>query len=394
MKGSKRIPSSYGLIPDTEETVGDKYLGENSTIAFQGEQRAHFQHEPGRETEQDRSSRSKGNNVRVSSMSPVEKLNRTGYHPVLLFGASRSGKSSLIMSIIRTFQTTPDVNVRLGEPVLDLADPRCKEVHAQAQQYFERGAYIYDQGNALDATRGEFFIPVDIEPAGLPSVKLAFLDGRGEYYVPTEDVNAEFYKPMHKEISDLLQRFSYGISVIFVAPYWIEAAEGDKGIREANFGLLGALKQYGELRQTRENDFLLFLLAKWDEFASPMHRGKLFYEVVPADVDRELRKRYAQSWSEFQAIQFQGTRKGRRAFMQYSSGYFIDGQPTPPPENFAAWFERYPRTLINWLYSNALQAQANEHGPVARRNLFKDVVSERPGGDPLAAWLLSVLTSR
>lgn len=317
---------------------------------------------------------------RVSpSISLAENLDRTERHPVLIFGSSQAGKSSLILSLILGLQTMRDINVALGDPILDPSDARSRAFHQRAKDTYDRAAYELATGKPVGMTTGEpFFIPVDVQPrnSGLDPVKFAFLDGRGEDYQPNEDPNADLFKTLQPEIVDVLSSFPHGISVIYVAPYSISDTH-DRDTPGSNFGLLGAMRGYEQLRELRRNDFHLFLLTKWDQFSSPMDARPLFGEASADDVDRVLNDRYPNSWGAFQSMPLEGEAHERRAFMQYSSGYFKDGEYREPPHAFKGTFQRYPRTIMNWLYGNATQASAARHTHTDRLRtaLFPDVAA-------------------
>ena len=335
------------------------------------------------------------------SLTLAQNLERTDRHPVLIFGSSRAGKSALIMSFIQALQAGPEISVRLGEPVLDRADPRCEEKHRAARDLYERQNYLVDSGVPLMSTQADpFFIPIDVLPKNslLDPVKFAFLDGRGEDYEPNIDAassGGNFFKPFSDDVRDLLQTFSYGITILYIAPYSIGSGH-ERDTRASNFGLLNVIESYREVRKMRGNDFHLFLLSKWDQFADPMNADALFDRPQPSDVDTVLRDRYQQSWGAFQALPLEGPALDRRAFMQYSSGYFVKGNPQTPPRNFAASFTRYPRTLLNWLYGNARRYRlSNETTSITlRKILFDDVVSPDTTRFTMTEWLASVLTSR
>lgn len=333
-----------------------------------------------------------------SGTSLSENLERTNRHPVLIFGSSRSGKSSLILSLIRSLQAARTVDVELGEPVLDRADPKSAEKHQLAKRLYDWQSYLLDKGQAIDANRDAFFVPLDIRPRNslLPPVKLAFLDSVGESWVPFEDEeNPDFYKAFSPEIVELLQTFSYAITVICIAPYSISSRH-DRDTRASNFGLLGALRGYKEFRTLRRKDFHLLLFTKWDQFAPPLDSKTLFDLVGPGDVDPVLSDRYRQAWGAFQAIPLEGPAQERRAFMQYSSGYYVEGRPRQPPASFAASFDRYPRTVLNWLYGNATQFKvAGDAGAwTLRKILFEDVVHPGEPRVTMTDRLAALLTSR
>ncbi|WP_291832142.1 hypothetical protein [Brevundimonas sp.] len=332
------------------------------------------------------------------SISIAENLDRTDRHPVLIFGSSQAGKSSLILSLILGLQTMRDISVSLGEPILDPSDSRSRAFHQQAKDTYDRAAYELATGKPVGMTIGDpFFIPVDVKPRNsrLDPVKFAFLDGRGEDYQPNEDRNADLFKALQPEIVDVLSNYPHGISVIYVAPYSISDGH-DRDTPGSNFGLLGAMRGYEELRERRRQDHHLFLLTKWDQFASPMDARPLFSQAGADDVDRVLCDRYPNAWGTFQGMALEGEARERRAFMQYSSGYFKDGQYREPPHAFKATFQRYPRTIMNWLYGNAAQARrAVSETDGLRRSLFPDVtVANGPPRRSLIDALNAVLTAR
>ncbi len=334
----------------------------------------------------------------ASTISLAQSLERTGRHPVLIFGSSKSGKSMLILSLIRALQRSRDIDVELGEPVFDRADPRSKDRHSFAKRFYDHENFRLQRGERIDATQSDaFFVPVDIKPRNslLPPVKLAFLDSRGEDYEPSQDNHADFYKQLSPEIRDVLQNFSYGVTVIYVAPYSVGSTH-DRDTLNSNFGLLGALRGYRELRRLRRNDFHLFLLSKWDQYAAPMDGRPLFDQVDPVDVDTVLGDRYPQAWGDFQSLPLEGEAKDRRAFTQYSSGYFVDGFPATPPASFDASYLRYPRTVLNWLYGNATQFKVTdeERAFTLRKILFDDVVPPTEPRVTLTDRMAALLTTR
>ena len=334
------------------------------------------------------------------SITLAQNLERTERHPVLIFGASRAGKTLMIISLIQALRTSGEVSVHLGEPVLDRADPRSAAKHKAARTLYERQTYTVDAGAAAASTQADpFFVPIDVMPRNSqrPPVKFAFLDGRGELYEPNTAAELDFYKPLNEDVRDLLDNFSYGVTTIYMAPYSM-GSEHDRDTREGDHGLLGVLEKYGDHRKMRSNDFHLFLLSKWDQYASPMDPNMLFDRPTPMQVDTVLRERYPLSWGAFQGLPLEGPAEDRRSFMQYSSGYFVKGNPQRPPLNFEPSFARYPRTVLNWLYGNALRFRAKEIKTgrmyTFRQTLFDDVVSPYATRVSVSEKLASLLTSR
>lgn len=329
----------------------------------------------------------------------AQNLERTERHPVLIFGASGAGKTQLLVSFILALRASGDIAVKIGEPVLDRADPRCEEKHRAAKSLFERQPYFVDAGYRVPSTQIDpFFVPIDVTPRNsqLKPVQFAFLDSRGELYQPNQAEDMDFYKPFSDEIRDLLQNFSHGITVIYAAPYSIGMGH-DRDTRECDFGLLGAIDSYREMRMMQRSDFHLFLLTKWDRYASPMSSDGLFEAPSPDVIDRLLKERYRHAWGAFQALPLDGAARDRRAFTQYTSGHFSDdGRLQQPQDRFVSSFNRYPRTVLNWLYGNATRFKlANETTEVTlRKILFDDVVAPDTPRVTMTERLAALLTAR
>lgn len=328
----------------------------------------------------------------------AQNLEATQRHPVLIFGSSSSGKTSLLISLIQCLQTSGAVDVTLGSPVFDAADPRSAPSHRSAELIYGRQTYETYVGNKLPSTQVDepFFIPIDVQPrhSESPPVKFALLEGRGEWYEPNVAKEQDFFRALGPEIRQLLETYSYGITVIYVAPY-SNGSGHERDTAPSNFGLLGALDGYRAARAMRNGDFHMFLLTKWDQYASPMNRSQLFENPGPLEVEHVLTDRYDRAWGKFQSLPLEGSAEGRRAFMQYSAGHFVDGRRSRPPEKFAKTYDRYSRTLINWIYGNATQVAilGEQYTVGLRRVLFDDVMAEGAAKVTLSERAASLLLS-
>ncbi len=328
----------------------------------------------------------------------AQHLESTQRHPVLIFGSSSSGKTSLLISLIQCLQTSGAVDVSLGRPIFDAADPRSAPRHRSAELIYGLDSYKVDAGGRLASTQVDepFFIPIDVQPRNSerPAVKLALLEGRGEGYEPNAADGQDFFRAFSPEIKQLLETFSYGITVIYVAPY-SNGSGHERDTTQSNFGLLGALDGYRTARAMRNCDFHMFLLTKWDQYAPPMNGSRLFENPWPTDVEHVLRDRYDRAWGKFQSLPLEGDARERRAFMQYTAGHFVDGRRSRPPELFASTYDRYSRTLVNWIYGNATQlAISGQQFSIGLRGvLFDDVVGDEITKITLSQRAASLLLS-
>lgn len=304
-----------------------------------------------------------------------ERLSRQERHPVLLFGTLASGKSSILMSLIANLRESREVSVSLGEPIYPSDHSRHKETDDFSHDLFERKNDSFVRGREMLGTtevRYPLFIPIDIQPSRdieTGPVKFAFLEGRGDWYLPTAGSEGRLFQDFKDEVVDVLKFYDGGLTAIFVAPY--TNPDNAQSLRDNDLGLMGALEAYYTHRKRKEQDGLLYLLTKWDTYADPVENPK-FGEMEASDVVEVMNRLYAISWPRFQQMP-RSLRNDRRFFMQYCAGYLVDEMHRPPPPDRKSVFQRYPRTLLNWLYGNATR-EVKADGVVEERVLFADVV--------------------
>jgi hypothetical protein len=305
-----------------------------------------------------------------------ERLINIGRHPVMMFGTTSSGKSSILMSFINNLMSNPEVNIRLGEPIYPVGHPRREEAHNIAQDFFERKAQDFIHGRKLlQTTEAPYplFVPIDIQRThDLTPVKLAFLEGKGEWYEPQKQQMGSIFQDFREEVADVLKFYDGGLSAIFVAP--CSDLDNEKRLRDNDVGLLGAINAYRRYRANQDEDTLLFLMTKWDVQANPLN-NPLFGHLTADDVDRALRRQYPDSWPAFQTMP-RPLQNDRRYFMQYCAGYLVDEANRPPPNNERYVFERYPRTLLNWIFGNATRKHTGTGRATRERVLFDDVIAK------------------
>lgn len=295
-------------------------------------------------------------------------LQDIGRHPVLLFGNTSSGKSTILMSLIAALRQHEDVDVTLGDPIYPVGHARRDEAHDWAVDFFQRRAEAFiHNGEILPATEVTypFLIPIDIHRThAAQPMRLAILEGKGEWYEPSP-TGASMYQAFQEEVANVVKFYDRGLSAIFVAPCF--DYDDDRRMRAADIGLMGALEHYQRLRERREMDSLLFLLSKWDVHAAPISDPK-FGTPDADDILSVLDRQFPDAWRKFKAMP-RALGNERWFFMQYVAGYIVDEANHDPPERQLAAFQQYPKILLNWLYGNA-----SETGDVVKRRevLFPD----------------------
>ena len=304
----------------------------------------------------------------------ADHLERTRRHPVIVFGIGASGKSTMLMSLVQALNRCPEVNIYLGDPIFPEGHPEAAAEHEQAINFFERDAQKFAIGELVPATRHDrpFFIPVDVQRrSDGRTVRLALLEGRGEWYAPIRGGTGSMFPKFKEDIADIISFYGESLSVLWVAPFSVGGGK-DEDTQDSDLGLKGAINEYRRLRQSIAQDFHLFLLTKWDCKAPPLADDAGFSVVTAAKVEQLLEERYPNSWPDYQGLTLKTT--GRRFFMQYSSGHIVQDRVKVPPQRHRSAFDRYPRTVWNWLYGNATLTQIDADHGRERANLFPDVM--------------------
>lgn len=312
----------------------------------------------------------------------ADRLARNNFHPVLIFGTTMAGKSSLLTSLFAYIRSQSEAaaRVNIGEWLVPTESEYGERLYNEAQYFFHRVVNNFINQTPAPQTRSEFpfFIPVVFMPkegTGLQSIKFAFLESKGEWYQP-HDSQPGYFQDFREEIAEVLSKFPDGVSVVHVAPAVTRAqqnasAADSRRLSDEDMALLGVMTNYELKRRGKRMDQHLYLLTKWDRYA-----GIEEDEFKRPDVTRLrqlLNRSYNQSWTAFQSMDLGPDDKGRRHFMQYSSGLMDAEGVLSLADRDRPALDRYPRTLWNWLYGNATSAGG---GP--RRVLYADVMPPIP----------------
>lgn len=329
----------------------------------------------------------------------AESLREQNRHPVLIFGASMAGKTEFILSLFEALSRSTEISVALGKPILADGHPDRDRIHAIAERLFDWGQYKRSEGHELGRTvEDPFFVPIDIKPKNslLEPVKLALLDGTGELYEPNIDnQNGLFRKAIQQDVLNVLEQYRSGITLIYLAPSSLPD-DVRYSFSTASFTISNIIQGYDATRDEtlRDRDFHLFLLTKWDQAVGSKTIRKFDY-LTPEDVEREITSKFPNAWGAFGSLPVQGAAMERRAFMQYCSGYFVAGKSARPPNDRKASFDRYPLTVLNWLYGNATRetVDVDDTTVVLRRILFESVLHPKEPKLTLTERALRILTS-
>lgn len=292
----------------------------------------------------------------------AENMDELGYHPVIIFGSSFSGKSSLLGSLLAYFQvdTSKEVGISLGDPLVPTSSEHGKEAIAKAEAFFYRSVQEFIGGEAHQATKTPFpfFIPVVIRPKNKPEMRFAFMESAGEWYKPNKDSD-RFFQSLKSEIEGVLRHYQKGISLIHIAPYTQSSVrdgavspEHEKNeIKDASLALVGALDSYTRFRTFKSSDHHMFLVTKWDAYTDQgLEIADILANPDMAAVEEFANEKYTQGFAAFKGLPLESNQK---TIMQYCSGLISGRAIIKPSKEMTPILYRYPQTMWNWLYRNA-----------------------------------------
>ena len=311
----------------------------------------------------------------------AEGLADNSVHPVLVFGTQASGKTTMLQSLLRYPQLYPDsgISPRLGPTVLGW-DPDGANRYMLAEIFYRQTLPNFISGQAAAptvlTTGMPLFIPVDIEinrkGIARDTARFVFLDGMGEWYQKEGGVRL---RSLPEEICYLLSQFSNPISVIFVAPCVMVDRlhnRADVILRDYSHECLAyTMDQYHGIRNKKELDNVLLLYTKWDAIYRPDDPSGHFGAVGP-EFFYETVKDWPFALSKFSGLN--ELRPDAKAIMPYSASWMIDETTMIPQGDYDVIFNKYNRTLWNWLYGNASTAKGRGKIGRQRQTLFEDVV--------------------
>ena len=322
------------------------------------------------------------------------QLEARDYHPVVVFGSSAAGKTTLLTSLLAYLQVddAAQVEVELGAPFAIDDEGYGRWAHEEATGLFFRSVEEFIAGRTQPATMSPrpFFVPVVIRPPGrLPEMRFAFLESRGDWYNPDTASNA-FFRRLRDEIAAVLLHYPKGISFLHVAPYTQLATwDPDAGLHEArdaalrgqaDLALVGALNAYRAVRAVKHRDAHLLLLTKWDAHAAPDGSESTFIAPALDEVVDVARERYPRGFAAFGTLALGAAQPWQKQVMQYCAGIISGRTVTRPGGELREQLHRYPRVLWNWLYENATRDAGQRRGLFPRRRSAHGTWSKRVDG--------------
>ena len=323
----------------------------------------------------------------ADNLTLAQSLLEKGYHPVMLFGTSRSGKSYLLASLFQYLQNDPwsEAICIMGEWILPVNTKKGADVADEASRFFNHVVMGLNSGDAVRSTHTPvpFFIPVILRPNnGKPDIKLAFMESRGEdYHIRPE--SAQFYPELKQDIVDVYRNYPLPISLLVIAPYtlrdaYTEFAEEEDPTSEefktVDKSLYGALQAYQSTRNGVDHDNYLFVLTKWDAYTKGASNPEFVNPPVGL-VEKLIAERYKLAWNIYRNMR----RVANSNSMQYSAGLISGDKIYDVPEALRTRINKFPRALWDWLYLNAsgqaLYGPSKEKPPAGAVGWLKKILS-------------------
>ena len=295
-----------------------------------------------------------------------------GVHPILIFGSKGSGKTSLIASLLKYMRDRSEAaaSIELAEELFPENDPKwTRRIEWARNVYFKTGfQFIVDRLAPHTTMESQpFFIPVRLTLKNGTFSYFAFLEGKGEWYMPDYDAQVPFRK-FKGFIQGLLQSFSNTCTVLYVAPFVTEDKDegpNAKGLRLSDVGLLGAISEYAGIRKAMfHQDHHLFLVTKWDICCDSIASEK-FIDPDEDEVQDVLRERYQLAWTKYLNLSLPVENK---SYSSYCSGVMDGRTVSAPAAEDSDRIALFPRKLWDNIYQNA-----------TKRVLYEDVQPREPG---------------
>ena len=283
-----------------------------------------------------------------------------GVHPVLIFGSQGSGKTALVASMFRYLMDSAQsgASLELREDIFPVEDTRWQRQISWARDVYYKKVidYIYSKAPPATLETEPFFIPVKLTRTTGEEASFAFLEGRGEWYMPVEGEEVPFQR-FQGLLQGMLQQYSGPVTVIYVAPYTtggysrsgaVESSQSESMTR-SDLGLLGAINEFITLRKAQfHNDHHLFLMTKWDIRCDGIASND--FRVPSSDImENAIQERYRMSWSRFQKLNFPEA-GNNKTFSVYCSGIINEQAVLRPAQDDIETIDQYPRKIWDWIY--------------------------------------------
>lgn len=331
-----------------------------------------------------------------------EQMYALGYHPVILIGSSNSGKTSLLLSLFAAVTTRVELQatVHLNNNIISANSPYGNYLRRSSHDFFQSKLTNFIEGRAAAQTKVPlpFFIPVDFTASSGETVKIAFMEGNGEWFQPqrTED-GSIFSAKLNSAVEQFVKGFSGGMSFVYLLPFTqresgqSDGYSMDEDLAKKNAGLAikGVIDQYRDIREgNTSQDRHLLLVTKWDAKFDPRNlSGDKLYDTLSETIDDV--KEYLDSNVNYRSavVAFQGLADVKAKNVRNYCAGRIKGRDIDWPHRDHDFYEainQFPIELWRWIYSGAYGVDQTDPFPKIKGRhpiieFFVDIVSKLVG---------------
>jgi hypothetical protein len=278
-------------------------------------------------------------------------------HPVFIFGSRGSGKTSFLASMFKYMRDREEseASIDLIEDVFPADNLHWRDSLAWSRDLFYKKVFAYMDSTVPPATQeGQpFFVPIKLTRLNGEEVNFAFLEGKGEWYMPDYSADVPF-KAFKGFLQGMLQHFNGPATVLYVGPYVTEASDESQkaqDLRDSDKGLLGALKQYKEQRKAYfHQDHHMFIVTKWDVYCESL-ASESFSDPDEDEIKNVARARFPLTWAQFMNVNMSSEIQNR-SISTFCAGIIQGQNVVMPAEQDVHAIDFYPRKIWDYLYQN------------------------------------------
>jgi hypothetical protein len=306
-------------------------------------------------------------------MSLSDILIQKDYHPVILVGVPSSGKTALLVSLIRYLKTRQKLSsVPVDEPLEESEEGRNN--HELAETFIGTIVNSYDEGKipARTPVNQAYLIPLEITKIGGKTAHLAILELAGELLSIDRSIG-RLTRQLPEVVLEIYKNYKEPISIIFIGPYIpgdqiTDSSEDRIGqFRDCDLSLEGNMKLYRRHRNHPKDDNIMFLLTKWDVYTRYTANPE-FIKPPPKLVRKLIGERFRNAWNEFERMsKTKETWSKEFEVMAYSAGslgygdiIWVDNPIDDDEFDSVEGLKAHPRRLWDWLYFNATDEHVEE----------------------------------
>jgi hypothetical protein len=305
----------------------------------------------------------------------ANQLHELGYHPVVLFGSSNSGKTSILLSLFAAARTRVEfqTNIRLCDNIISGTSAYGQFLQNESRRFFESKVTNFTLGTAAVQTKVNlpFFIPIEFTASNGETVNIAFMEANGEWFQPRRDNDGSiFAAKMNASIETFMREFSGSMSFIYLLPYTqreMGSADGystaeDQAVTDAGLAIQGVIDQYTGIRDgIASQDRHLLLVTKWDARSNSRDPSSESLASVLAEPVEEV-KFYLENHNKYRpgVVSFRGIKNFKtKSVRNYCAGR-MRGREVDWPTKEHDYFEiisQFPVSLWTWIYRGACKSE-------------------------------------